>query len=88
MSFARFDRAPPAAPTLGFAALPPLPAVVVGFAAGANAFQAAITKILAYEAAGLPGLDALPSGTTAAAVQRVTYWVQYMAAGKGTLGAK
>ena len=59
-----------------------------GVQQGQPNYQAAITKILAYEAAGLPGLDALPSGTTAAAVQRVTYWVQYMAAGKGTLGAK
>lgn len=58
-----------------------------GVSLGAPKYQSAITKILAYEQAGLAGLNALPSGTTAAAVQRVTYWVQYMAAGKGKLGA-
>lgn len=58
-----------------------------GVQQGQPKYLAAATKILAYEAAGLAGLDALPSGTTAAAVQRVTYWVQYMAAGKGQLGA-
>lgn len=59
----------------------------LGVQQGQGKFETAITKILAYEQAGLAGLNALPSGTTAAAVQRVTYWVQYMAAGKGKLGA-
>ena len=58
-----------------------------GVQQGQPAYLSAITKILAYEQAGMAGLNALPSGTTAAAVQRVTYWVQYMAAGKGKLGA-
>lgn len=57
-----------------------------GVTNGQPKFLSAITKILAYEQAGLAGLNALPSGNTAAAVQRVTYWVQYMAAGKGKLG--
>lgn len=58
-----------------------------GVQQGQPKYLNAITKILAYEEAGLAGLNALPSGTTAAAVQRVTYWVQYMAAGRGNLGA-
>ena len=50
-------------------------------------FLAAITKILAYESAGLPAIYAMPSGTTAAGVARASAWIQYMAAGKGQLGA-
>lgn len=50
-------------------------------------FLAAITKILAYEQAGLPQIEAMPSGTTAAGIARATAWIQYMAAGKGQLGA-
>jgi len=50
-------------------------------------FLSAITKILAYEAAGLPAIYAMPSGTTAAGIQRATAWITYMAAGKGQLGA-
>lgn len=50
-------------------------------------FLAAITKVLAYEAAGLPAIYAMPSGSTAAGVARATAWIQYMAAAKGTLGA-
>jgi len=50
-------------------------------------FLAAITKIIAYEAAGLPAIEAMPSGTTAAGVARASAWIQYMAAGKGQLGA-
>lgn len=50
-------------------------------------FLAAITKILAYEAAGLPAIYSMPSGTTAAGIQRATAWITYMAAGKGQLGA-
>jgi len=48
---------------------------------------AAITKIMAYEAAGLPAIYAMPKGTTAAGVARASAWIQYMAAGKGQLGA-
>jgi hypothetical protein len=50
-------------------------------------FLAAITKILAYEAQGLPAIYAMPKGTTAAGVARASAWIQYMAAGKGQLGA-
>lgn len=50
-------------------------------------FQSAITKIIAYESAGLPAIYAMPSGTTAAGVARASAWIQYMAAGKGQLGA-
>lgn len=50
-------------------------------------FQSAITKILAYEAAGLQAIYAMPKGTTAAGIARATAWIQYMAAGKGQLGA-
>ena len=50
-------------------------------------FLSAITKILSYESAGLPAIYAMPKGTTASGVARATAWIQYMAAGKGTLGA-
>lgn len=50
-------------------------------------FNAAITKILAYEAAGLPAIYGMASGTTEAGVARASAWIRYMAAGKGTLGA-
>jgi hypothetical protein len=50
-------------------------------------FLSAITKIIAYEQAGLPAIYAMPSGTTAAGVARASAWIQYMAAGKGQLGA-
>ena len=50
-------------------------------------FLAAITKILAYEAAGLPAIYSMPSGTTQAGINRAVAWIQYMAAGRGTLGA-
>ena len=50
-------------------------------------FLSSITKIIAYEAAGLPAIYAMPSGTTAAGIARATAWIQYMAAGKGQLGA-
>ena len=50
-------------------------------------FLAAITKILAFEQAGLPAIYAMPSGTTAAGVARASAWIQYMASGRGTLGA-
>jgi hypothetical protein len=58
-----------------------------GVAAAQPKFLAAITKIIAYENAGLPAIYAMPSGTTAAGVARASAWIQYMAAGKGSLGA-
>ena len=54
--------------------------------AGAKQLSA-ITKILAYENAGLPAIYAMPSGTTAAGIARASAWITYMAAGKGQLGA-
>lgn len=50
-------------------------------------FQAAITKIIAYENAGLPAIYAMPSGSTEAGVARASAWIRYMAQGKGQLGA-
>ena len=50
-------------------------------------FLAAITKIIAYENAGLPAIYAMPSGTSAAGIARASAWITYMAAGKGQLGA-
>jgi hypothetical protein len=58
-----------------------------GVSAAQPKFLAAITKIIAYENAGLPAIYAMPSGTTAAGVARASAWIQYMAAGKGQLGA-
>lgn len=58
-----------------------------GVAQAQPKFLAAITKIMAYEQAGLPAIYSMPSGTTAAGVARATAWIQYMAAGKGQLGA-
>lgn len=46
---------------------------------------AAITKILAYEAAGLPTLT--PKSQPGSGKQRMTEWFDYMSAGRGTLGA-
>lgn len=50
-------------------------------------FLSAITKIIAYENAGLPTILAMPSGTTAAGIARASAWITYMAAGRGQLGA-
>ena len=50
-------------------------------------FLAAITKIIAYENAGLPAIYGMPKGTTAAGIARASAWISYMAAGKGQLGA-
>ena len=50
-------------------------------------FLSAITKVIAYEAAGLPAIYAMPSGTTQAGIARATAWITYMAAGRGQLGA-
>lgn len=46
---------------------------------------AAITKILAYEAAGLPALT--PKSQAGSGKLRMTEWFDYMSAGRGTLGA-
>lgn len=58
-----------------------------GVQQGQPKFLAAITKIIAYENAGLPQIYAMPSGTTAAGIARASAWIQYMAAGRGQLGA-
>jgi len=58
-----------------------------GVAQAQPRFLAAITKIIAYENAGLPQIYAMPSGTTAAGIARASAWITYMAAGRGNLGA-
>lgn len=58
-----------------------------GVAQAQPKYLSAITKIMAYEAAGLPQIYQMPKGTTAAGIARATAWIQYMAAGRGTLGA-
>jgi hypothetical protein len=58
-----------------------------GVQQGQPKFLAAITKIIAYENAGLPAIYAMPSGTTAAGIARASAWIQYMAQGRGQLGA-
>lgn len=50
-------------------------------------FLAAITKIIAFENAGLPAIYSMPKGTTAAGIARASAWITYMASGKGQLGA-
>lgn len=54
---------------------------------GQPKFLQAITKVIAYEQAGLPAIHSMPSGTLEAGVQRATAWIRYMAAGRGQLGA-
>jgi hypothetical protein len=54
---------------------------------GQPKFLQAITKIIAYENAGLPQIYSMPSGTTAAGIARASAWITYMAAGRGQLGA-
>ena len=49
-------------------------------------FLAAITKILAYEAAGLNTLT--PKSQAGSGRTRMNEWFDYMSAGKGTLGAR
>jgi hypothetical protein len=58
-----------------------------GVQQGQPKFLAAITKIIAFENAGLPAIYSMPSGTTAAGIARASAWITYMASGKGTLGA-
>jgi len=55
----------------------------VGVGAAKAKYQAKIGPLLSYIAQGLPTLEGMPSGTTAAGVARATYWIQYMAAAKG-----
>ncbi len=50
-------------------------------------FLAAITKIIAFEQAGLPAIEQMASGNTEAGVARASAWIRYMASGKGQLGA-
>jgi hypothetical protein len=64
-----------------------IPQYQAGVTRGQPKFLAAITKIIAYEQAGLPAIYAMPSGTTAAGIARASAWITYMAAGKGNLGA-
>jgi len=54
-----------------------------GIQAGESKYAAKIGPILAYIGAGLPQLESMPSGTTAAGVARATFWIQYMAGAKG-----
>jgi hypothetical protein len=58
-----------------------------GVSQGQPKFLSAITKILAYQNAGLPAIYAMPSGNVQSGIARATAWIQYMAAGKGQLGA-
>lgn len=59
-----------------------------GIQNGRENFAVAIGKIIAYESAGLAGLNAIPKGGIAQSKARANYWIDYMAAGKGRLGAK
>lgn len=58
-----------------------------GVSQGKPKFASAIQKILAYEAAGMAGLNAIPKGGLGQSKARANYWIDYMAAGRGTLGA-
>ena len=55
----------------------------MGVSAAKPKYQNKIGPLLSYISAGLPQLDSMPSGTTAAGVARATFWIQYMAAAKG-----
>jgi hypothetical protein len=54
-----------------------------GVGAAKPKYLSKIGPILSYIAAGLPQLESMPSGTTAAGVARATFWIQYMAGAKG-----
>ena len=54
-----------------------------GISAAKQKYLAKIGPLLTYISAGLPQLESMPSGTTAAGVARATYWIQYMAGAKG-----
>lgn len=55
---------------------------------GKDNFATAIAKILTFEQAGMAGLNAIPRGGLGQSVARATYWINYMASGRGRLGAK
>ncbi len=59
----------------------------LGVQQGAGKQLAAITKIIAYEQQGLPAIYSMPKGTLAAGKARASAWIDFMAAGKGQLGA-
>jgi hypothetical protein len=59
-----------------------------GIANGKENFAAAIAKVIAYEQAGMAGLNAIPKGGLGQSKARANYWIDYMAAGRGRLGAK
>jgi len=59
-----------------------------GITNGAENQAAAMQKILAYESAGMSGLNAIPKGGIGQSKARANYWIDYMAAGRGKLGAK
>src|SRR5947207_3788245 len=54
-----------------------------GISASKPKYLSKIGPLLQYIQAGLPQLDSMPSGTTAAGVARATFWIQYMAGAKG-----
>ena len=54
-----------------------------GITAGKSKYLAKIGPLLTYIQGGLPQLESMPKGTTAAGVARATYWIQYMAGAKG-----
>lgn len=54
-----------------------------GIQAAKPKYAAKIGPLLSYIAAGLPTLEGMASGTTAAGVARATYWINYMAGAKG-----
>lgn len=58
-----------------------------GVQQGETKFAQAIAKIIAYEQRGMAGLAAIPKGGIAQSKARAAYWIDYMAAGRGTLGA-
>lgn len=58
-----------------------------GIAASATKMQTVFSKLLPYIAAGIPAIDAMPSGTIANSKARASAWIDYMAAGKGSFGA-
>ena len=59
----------------------------LGVQQGADKQLASMQKIISYETAGLAGLNAIPKGGLGQSKARAAYWIDYMAAGRGTLGA-
>lgn len=49
--------------------------------------QTVMGKLLPYIAQGLPAIEAMPSGTRAAAKARAAAWIDYMMDGKGSFSA-